>query len=308
MDFSKALSNAREHTAIVQRMEFALREDPSNEKLALGLGSAIRRANRSQEQLEAFAETQQIDLVRYRLLRDSELYAVEAVAESVQSFQRSFTGAADYLESGPKNKGRFSEEVEERTRLNLAYTFPGSMGLVLSVENHRNLFGEGQLDEVVNVFGQFLSVSDEDTAIDASRELGAGLITQLCRWVDTNAKWETDIDFVIKHGSGIQKGEYITKNKFFDLHDIFHAAKDEEPNIFSMNGILVGLDIDLRRFHFVVPEGQDIRGVLSDEFITTPTIVGRRYNAIILEKIVRSVATGKETQTYSLVSLSEDLS
>lgn len=303
MNFSDALSLAREHTSIVQRIEFALRADPSNDRLALGLGSARRRAERSEQQLLSFAESSQIDLIRYRLVRSSELYAVEAVADSVHAFQRSFTGAADFLVHGAKKKAKFSKEIEDKTRLNFAYTFPGSLGIVFSVENSRDMFENSDLDLVVEVFDQFLSVSDEHEAIDASRKLGPGLISQFCRWVDVNAKWENSVDFILRHGNGVQKGEFIPKNKFIDLSGIFHDAVDEEPYEFVATGILVGLDIEIGSFHFVVPNGDSYKGSLSPDFVKEKTTVGASYRAFIVEKVKRTVATGSETHGYILQHL-----
>jgi tetratricopeptide (TPR) repeat protein len=304
MNFSEALSQAREHTSIVQRMEHVLRSDPLNERLALGLGSARRRAERSQQALESLAESSQIDLIRYRLIRSSDVYAVEAVADSVHAFQRSFTGAADYLESGPKQEARFSREIEDKTRLNFAYTFPGSLGIVLAVENKRaNLFREGEYDQVMDVFDQFLAVSDEHEAIDASRKLGSALIRQLCRWVDVNAKWDNSVDFVLKRGDGIRRGEYVPKNRFVDLSGIFHEASDEEPYPFEAEGILVGLDIEIGNFHFVVPGGDSYKGSLAEDFVKEKTTVGARYVASLVERRKRVVATGVETRSFTLKKL-----
>ena len=304
MSFADALLQVREHTAIVQRMEHALRTDPLNERLSLGLGSARRRAERSERLLEGYAQSSQIDLIRYRLVRSSDVYAAEAVADSVHSFQRSFTAGADFIESGPKQKAKFSRELEERARLNFAYTFPGSLGIVLSVENNRsNLFHEGEYDRIIDVFDQFLGVSDEHEAIDASRSLGSALITQLCRWVDVNAKWENSVEFILKRGDGINRGEFVAKNKFFDLHGIFGQATDEEPHSFEAEGILVGLDIEIGNFHFVVPGGESYKGSLDEAFVKEKTTVGARYVANINEKRKRAVATGNETVSYKLGSL-----
>lgn len=306
MDFSRALDRAREHSAVVQRMEFNLRADPQNDRLALGLGSARRRAQRSNEELEAFAASSQVDLIRYRIQHDADIYAVEAVAESVHAFQKSFTGAADFIESGQKARARFSHDIEDRTRLNLAYTVPGSLCLVLAIENKRDLFDDARLDGVFDVFQQFVEVSDEDAAVDASRSLGQAVITQFCRWADVNAKWETSVDYVVKRSNGIHRGEHVSKNTFFDLSDIFNRAKDEEPHEFDASGTLIGLDLELRNFHFVVPDGESYRGKLADDFGASPTTVGARYRVYMTENIVRSVASGNETRSYVLKSLHED--
>jgi tetratricopeptide (TPR) repeat protein len=254
--------------------------------------------------LESMAESSQVDLIRYRLIRSSDIYAVEAVADSVHAFQRSFTGAADYLESGPKQKARFSREIEDKTRLNFAYTFPGSLGIVLAVENKReNLFREGEYDQVIDIFEQFLSVDDEHEAIDASRQLGSALITQLCRWADVNAKWDNSVDFVLNRGDGVRRGEHVPKNRFIDLSSIFHHAVDTEPYPFEAEGMLVGLDIEIGSFHFVVPGGESYKGSLSDDFVKEKTTVGARYLASIIEDRRRVVATGVETRSFTLKKL-----
>jgi hypothetical protein len=303
MSFHDALNRARLHSAIVQRMEFALQSDPSNERRVLGLGSARRRAARSEEQMETMAGRSSIDIVRYRMVRDTEVYAVEAVAESVNAFQKSFTGAADFLKSGPKAKAKYSKDIEAQTRLNLAYTYPGSLGLVLAVEHDRDMFDMTEFDKIADVFGQFLNVETETDAVDASRSLGSALITSLCKWVDVNAEWGNSVDFVFKRPDGVQRGEFVAKNKFVDLSDIFHSAKDEEPSDFDVAGMLVGLDIELGNFHFVVPDGASYKGKLGANFNKEPTVVGQSFVASISEKIARNVATGHEHHSYTLQTL-----
>lgn len=304
MDFSEALSRAREHSSIVERMELALRSDPLSRRMALGLGSAQRRALRSQQALEAFAAKRQIDLIRYRLINNSsEFFPVESVTASAGWFQRSFTGAVDFLENGAKDRAKYAEAIENKSRLNFAYTFSGSLGIVFSVENDRDIFQESKMDDVVDVFSQFLNVSNNAEAIDASRALGGALISQLCAWVDTNAKWENAVDFVVTRATDVQRGEHVPKNKFFDLHDIFQNSKDEEPHTFTATGMIVGIDTDDRRFHFVVPNGDDFKGALSDDFPSASITVPSRYRATIVENITRAVATGKERRTYTLGAL-----
>ncbi|MEG3148518.1 hypothetical protein U1769_01375 [Sphingomonas sp. ZT3P38] len=284
-------------------MEFALRGAPGDSRLALGLGSARRRAERSRETLEGYAAQSQIDLINYRLVGASDIYAVEAVADSVRAFQKSFTSAADFLEHGPKAKAKYSNEIERKTRLNFAYTYPGSLGIVFAVENQRDLYADGDFDPIIDVFSQFLNVSDETEAIDASRHMGAALIGQLCWWVDVNAKWDTSIDLVVKRPGGLQRGQFVSKNRFIDLHDIFHSAVDSEPSTFEVSGMLVGLDIEPGSFHFVVPGGEDYRGGLADDFVKQKRTVPDRYVATIHEDVKRVVATGKETRTLKLKHL-----
>ena len=83
---------------------------------------------------------------------------------------------------------------------------------------------------------------------------------------------------------------------------------DTEPSTIKISGILVGLDIDIGSFHFVVPDGTDFRGGLSDDFVREKTTIGDRYLAVISEKIKRVVATGKEGRLLKLVKLEREQS
>jgi len=299
--FASALENSRRFSAVVEKMEDALRNDPNNLKLRLGLGSAKRRAIESQKVFEEYAAKNHVDLIRYRIENAAESYAVKAVADSISHFQGSFTGIVDFLEAGPKERATYSNKMVDQTKLELAYTFPGSLGVVLSVQNDRDLIS-GRFDKAVDVLSEFLRINDTNSALDASRHLGLGLVSQLCAWVDANSSWDNNVDYVWKRSDGIARGEFVSQDKFHEISDIFKNAEEEEINPIEVRGILIGLDLDAS-FHFVVPNGKDYRGKLSDQFVKVPTTVGKEYVAKIAEKSVRKVATGKTVTTYQLLNL-----
>lgn len=303
MTLSDAIIRARKHNEIVQRMEFVLRSDPTNRVLALGLGSARRRAARSAAELEQFAASDQVDLVQYRLQHPNETYAAGAVSGSLEAFQNAFTAAADRAVNGAKTTAHYSQDIKNDSRLNFGYSYAGSLGMVLSVNNDRSLLDGGRFDAVADVFDQFLNVSNGEQAQSAHRDLGGAAINQLYKWSVANAQWETSVDFLIKRSNGTQRGQHVPHAKFVQLSDIFKVNVEDPPRTFPVSGILVGLDIKLDKFHFVEPDGENYKGNLSEDFQRTHTTVGERYTAEICERVTRVIATGSEKTSHSLISL-----
>ncbi|WP_422343170.1 hypothetical protein [Parasphingorhabdus sp.] len=302
-DFATSLDNVRRHNSIVEEMEFALKNDPENRKLRMGLGSAKRRAAESEKNLNTLVSANSIDLIRYKIDNGSDTYAVKSVTESVSGFQNSFTGVVDFLENGPKDKAHFSNEIKNLTELGFAYTFPGSLGVVLSVSNDRDLI-EGKFDRAVDVFEEFLEISNSNMAVDASRHMGLALVSQLCSWIKVNSQWGNSVDYIWNRSDGIVRGQHVGIDHFHQLNDIFQSAKEEEQKQLEIQGILVGLDLETSSFHFVVKDGDDYRGKLDDQFQKGPTVVGREYTAQISKNETRKVATGNSIVTYKLLHLS----
>lgn len=273
----------------------------------VSLLSAQKRAQQSQETLAKYAGHEHIDIVSYRIVRSQNKYPVLAIAESVASFQRAVVGVADALENGPKNRARYSAEIQRSAELEFAYSFQGSTGIVFCVPNERTLLDGGRFDEISSALSSFLSIADEDEARDASRHLGLAAIGQLYDWVDRNAAWENSVDYVWTRSNKEKSGEYIERAKFDELKEVLLSALEPSTDEFSIRGRLVGLDVETRRFHFIDDNDQDISGKLDQAFGQADAVVGAnaRYVATIIETEVR-FATGKVERTYKLTGLAED--
>lgn len=305
-DFRLALDQARADAAAVERLNFALESYPNDRKLAVSLLSAQKRAYQSQETLAKYAGHEHIDIVSYRIVRLQNNYPVLAIAESVASFQKAVVGVADALENGPKNRARYSAEIQRLAELEFAYSFPGSTGIVFCIPNERTLLDGGRFDEISKAISNFLSITDEDEARDASRHLGLAAIGQLYDWVDRNAAWENSVDYIWTRSNKEKSGEFIDRAKFQGLKEVLLSALDPSTEELRVRGKLVGLDVETRRFHFIDDNDHDISGKLDQAFAQANAVVGAtaRYVATIIETEVR-FATGKIERTYRLAELAE---
>ena len=308
MDFGLALDRAREDAAVVERYEAALRNEPQDRKLRLGLQAARRKAQQSQATLEQYSHYAQVDLVSYRIERVSDEYPLLSVAESISSFQRAFISLADAMLNGPKDRASYASEIRKSATLNFGYSFPGSQGLVFSIPNERDIFQSGTLDLTVQALHDFLDVKNSDEARDATRHLGLAAVGQLYEWIDTNVSWENNVEYIWTRSDYVKSGEYVSREKFGDVKDILKSAVEPSTIELEVSGVLVGLDVNTRRFHIVTSDDEDISGKLDVDFQQTAALVGQgsRYRARIKETEKRFAATGRVDRTYTLLALSAD--
>ena len=286
----------------IARLERELAADPQNRKLRLQLANAHKRAEKSEEIFEASMRAGAFDVVNYRIERPSENYALESVADSLLTFQGSVTAVYDAVEHGPKERATYSAAVKEETRLDFAYSYPGSKGFVLTVRNEQDLLG-GKLDETVKAIGEYLEINSTDDAIEASRKLGLGAISELYKWVKVNSSWGNSVDLIWKKSDFRFAGQYISADKFEFMTEVFDGAEDRDVKIIEFFGFLVGLNVKQRTFHLTEPDGESIKGKFGDGFQTEPLTIPARYLAKISQITRKTPATGKSTTSYELLDI-----
>lgn len=286
-------------------LESKLADNPENRKLRLQLANAKKRATKSEEYFQSSLQGGSTDVVNYRIEQPTDEYAIAGVAASLLSFQSSVTAVYDAVTNGPKERASYSLATKEKTRLEFGYSYPGSRGFVLTVQNDRDLLG-GELDTTVDTLNEYFEISNTDDAIEASRKLGLGAISELFKWVKVNSDWDNSVDLNWTKSNAIVTGRYVTSEKFSFIKDVFAGAEDRNESIINFGGILVGLDVTQRTFHITEPDGESIKGRFSDSYEGEPLTIPARYRAVIREITRRTPATGKTTVIHELLNLTVD--
>src|SRR6185437_8707817 len=93
-----------------------------------------------QAEFVAAAEAAGLDVCRYAIETDDPMPAMKDIVGVWGTFQRLFTIMYDVTSSGrPKQIESFSESVASASRFRFAYTFSGSVGVVMTVEQGDDL-------------------------------------------------------------------------------------------------------------------------------------------------------------------------
>jgi len=92
--------------------------------------------------------------------------------------------------------------------------------------------------------------------------------------------------------------------QFQRLCRIIDEKSEEIPEPLELTGRLAGLDVDLKTFHMTFPEGSDISGHLSPNFVRDAAIqVPGNYTASLQKKTVIYYSTKQDKVTYELERL-----
>lgn len=306
MDFASELERSAALRTKVAAMERALVANPSDKGLRISLLSARKLADRAESDLMDAAAASQIDLCRYRLQKQSSgHYTATSLANSVISFQDVVTALYNFVENGAKSVARYSERIREQSALNVAYTFPGSMGVLFSVPNDRNLFNEGKIDGVMDGLDRLAAIHDVQDVRQVVREMGLNVVRTAYRWADHNWHSDYSVDVVWTHSNRIVKGGIFTRNQFLRMTTAIKSTSDEQIHKFTVVGTLVGMHVLSDTFSLATENGTTFSGRLSSSFDRREYKIPREYRAKIAEITTVNYATEMTSNRYELLSLSE---
>jgi hypothetical protein len=286
-------------------MERALAANPNDRGLRITLLSARRMAERAEAELVDAARSYDMDLCRYRVRRiDDTVYPAVSFAESIVAYQNLFTALYDYVKNGAKAAAKYSNEVHQGSMLNLAYTFPGSLGALLAITNRRDLFDEGELDQVISAMAEVVELQSIDEVRSIAREKGLNVVRNVFKWARQNWDAEFSVDIQWTRSDAVVRGGHFPRAKFLEITSLIEQTSDEEPGEFEVDGTLVGLHVLSDTFS-ISSNGDTYSGRLAAGFHKRQYKVPGQYRATILSTTTTKYATEAVVVKYELARLEE---
>ncbi|TDR94518.1 hypothetical protein [Enterovirga rhinocerotis] len=304
-DFASVVDRTRRAFATVSRLEGALARDPGNRALQINLAAAAKRAQSSQSDLMSISEYQRVEVCNYRLATEEQpTFRVAAVSRSLIEYQNLFSQIYDALKNGPKGKAVFGRNEELESALELAYSYSGSLGIVLFVQSERNFF-EGRLDDSIAKLFEVMNIASRADVRQVADELGNSVVKRLHDWSRANLDGGFSTDVQWSRSDGRKLGQFVERDRLGKIVDLIVATSDEKVSYPLLKGALVGGDIETNQFHLVVPGGESYRGRISLDFNrNTEITLGRSYTARLRQTTTTVYATNQDKVDFELLSLS----
>lgn len=305
-EYASAVERARRAFASVSRLEGALAHAPSRRDLQTNLAASQKLAHQAQEQLLRLSEIRHIEVCNYRLLPEATGgFSLPYVSQSLLDYQNLFSQIHDSLRNGPKQNALIGKEALEESSMEFAYSYSGSLGVVLFAQNERDFLG-GKLDDAIKRFFEVVDIDSRQTVREIAYQLGRAVIKRLHDWSDVNIKGGFATDVRWNKSDGLHLGEVIERRRLENIVGYIDATSDEKIDEIWVNGALIGGNLKSRNFHFVVPNGPDFRGKLAKNFSQdTEMHLGKFYVAKIFRTETVNYATDKIEQKFELMQLSE---
>jgi len=300
----------QETQALLAQLEQAAARNPASVGLRINGQSVAKRFRELEQEFRRLTAESAIDVCRYRLFsggQESFMPAI-AVANSIREFQTLFSTAYDAIKNGPRKKPSITEVARETT-LGFGYSFAGSVGIVMTLENRQLSLFESGLDQAMSGVFSLAKARTPMDVVAASATLGGPTIRALKNWVDDHVEDNLGIGVQWCHGNTVKGELTLQVPEMKELATVLNAASRPISDMIKLQGTIEGTEhLSSRRIHFLADDGTEIKcpyrpGVISKE---NPIKSPARYEATFQKKAKKIIATDQDVEaSYVLTNLKE---
>lgn len=296
-----------ETNATMAELQKAIAKDVKSLSLSATMKSLEKRYEKLEADFLSEADSIGIDVCAYRVFRDEGWPTVRGLSSVLMDFQNLVSTVYDAIKTvTPKVRARVSAEIAAETEFRFGYTFPGSVGVVLTIPNQRLLFGESHLDESLRVISEMTKVHDSPEVLEYAKRLGPASIRSLYNWAYDHSEAGLGVDVEWRRQQIIKTRLFTQRPEFEKLYQTISATSDEIVSEQTVRADLVGVDVARRSFHLQLDTGENIRGSLSEalDISEKQTVeLPKRYSAHIRKTEKIRFSTEEEDISYNLLNL-----
>jgi hypothetical protein len=300
-DINSVLERLRRAYGAIAEVEMVAARSPGDQYVLANLHALKRDAEDLEQQWEDECAFAQKEICRYRIVPDyARSYSLATVSKSLLDFQELFSQIYGALKIGARKRARITTDVAQETKFNFAFTYPGSLGVALTVDSEADFF-RNKFDEAAQALSDIVSIDNQDAVRDLAKNLGGAVVTKIYDWSRVNFGAGYGIDITWKRTDGTIRGGVIDVPALGKVVDLIARTSDRKIRKITVKGVLVGINSKTKRFRLVVPDGEDYTGILSDEFPSTQKwAINTNYQAEIMIEEVTKYSTMETKKTYKL--------
>lgn len=304
----ETIDKLHETQAAIKRLEETAADYPNLPSVAANLQSLQQRQQDLERLFEELTHEEYLDVLRYRIFSESddERVSLPALTSALGDFQKLFTNVYSAIKQGAKQRSRVGAEIIAATTFEFGYSFTGSVGFVLALQNERLLTDETDLDRAMDVIFEMAKAQDPDDILEFAKDLGVAPIRDMYRWVSDHveSRLGADLEWRREHRSKVHLLAQVPELEV--VQRAINQTSEEITEEFSALGELLGVDVSTQSFHMQLGEGLELRGRLGFEVDEdSPVAVPGYYQASFRKTTTISYATEEEKTVYFLLSLQE---
>lgn len=288
--------------------------EPLSDGAKVMLESLERRRDELREMTEELAAERLIDVFDYRVIPGLEnRFPIKEVGQTLSRWQDVLTAFfAAVRENKPRIRATFTKEIEDASTLNWAYSYSGSLGIVMYVPNDQLLATESDLDIAVNAIMELVNT---ETVADVKRiadRFGKAAVKSFFDWSKTQTDADLSADIKWKRGKDIKVSRLVQPLELEIVQGIIKIADKRNDTIDAYDGVLVALNVKGQgsfKMSFADPELADVSGKFDAHFNwQKPHRVPARYTATLRKIVHTSLWSNEEKTDWELIELDEQQS
>lgn len=297
-DLQRELQRA---SAAIVHAERTLAANPDVPSVAATLRTIQKRRENLEGEFFAEAAAQGLDVCGYRIELEHKAATISGFTAVLSTFQKVFTSVYDALAHGPKLTSKAGAETIAATELGFAYSYPGSVGVMMTLPNDRLLIGDTKLDEAMGQTLELLNARDK-VKVEAMTEIvGLPAVRLAHQWATENEKAGFGADIKWLFNSSVKKELRLQMQEIAEVASSIRQAIAKEEIV--VTGELLDVALSSHTFQMRlndrVIQGEFKDAINADHPAQLPKVYRATLN--IMQKIV--IEDGKEEITYFLVRL-----
>lgn len=304
----EVIEKLNETQAAIRSLEQAAADYPNLPSVAVNLRSLQQRVEDLESLFEELTHEEYLDVLRYRIFSESddERLSLPTMAKALGDFQALFTNVYGAIKEGAKQRSRVGADVAAATTFEFGYSFTGSVGFVLALENERLLTDETDLDRTMDVILRMTKAQNSSDIREFAKDLGVAPIRAMYRWVSDHveSRLGADLDWRREHNSRVQLFAQVPELEI--VQSAINQTSEETVEEFTALGELLGADASSETFHMQLTDGPEIKGKLTFSVGEDPPVALKRYYQGYFRRATTiSYATEEEKTVYFLLALEE---
>jgi hypothetical protein len=286
----------------IARAERTLAAHPETPSVLATLRTIQKRRENLQEQFSTVANELGLDVCSYRIeLADDNRATIAGMTAVLGAFQKTFTSVYDALVNGPKQTSKTSADTLSATAFGFAYTFPGSIGVMMTLPNERLLIEETQLGDAMKKTFELMTARKPIEIQALAEKLGVAAVRQAHQWALENAKAQFGADIIWQRDKKILQEIRVQPQELEELARAMSVASAKEE--ITVVGELQEVSVHDKTFKMLV-DGKIIGGTFDTAISHAhPVELPKTYQATMNSSQRIVVADKQEEITYFLLRL-----
>ena len=226
---------------------------------------AMEKLRASLEQdFERLAMDEETEVCRYRLLpQQGERPSVTAISRAWIQYQTLFSSVYDSIKHGARKRtSRTSKQSVEQTEFAFAYTFSGSIGVVLTLPTRQIEYHmAGDLKRTNETILEMVKAQTTENLAGLVERLGVPPVAKLAAWVEAHVAFGAGagVDWRISDGS-VPPPLFVQIQEFKKLKEAMDKITEPTEIEESVVGLLLMADMERRTFRMKLDSGEHIDG------------------------------------------------
>jgi hypothetical protein len=231
--------------------------------LAANIRALEKERRTLQAQFERAAIDEEIDVYRYRILT-SDRATITGLTEAWREFQNLLATVYESLrKGGSRKKAKSKAPPVPQIQLGFGYSFPGSVGVALTLPNREGLFSNEAIVQATEAIFEFASSYRDQSGVAAmARRLGPEPVEAMYAWVNAHVSHRYGVGIEWRRTEVQSRQIVVQYEELSILRE--QLSKTTIDTSLDVTGDLVAVDMDANTFRIRQDTGEEIEGTFVD--------------------------------------------